>query len=351
MVITKYNLYKICILVSSTMLHELKNIIQTAKQAKTKTVFVSVVALDGSSYRRPGVRMSIQEDGTIVGAVSGGCVEKEILRQAQSVFKDAVPKLMVYDGRYRLGCEGILYILIELFEPSDDFFIAFEKQWKSRTSFDIQTHFSKEETHQSKGGSTFIFSNTSYALSSHVNLDDPLDVFHQNIKAGFQLLIVGSEHDAVQLCKYASQTGWEVTIVAPPDDPKSIDNFPGASKYLGIDETMFSREEMDDQTAVVIMTHSFAKDLKYLGSIREKIPKYLGLLGPSRRRDKMINELFEYYPDIDERFIESIHGPAGINIGAETPQEIAISIMSEILTVIRGKELMLLKDKTRGIHQ
>ena len=336
------------------MLHELKNIIQTAKLAKArnlKTVFVSVVALDGSSYRRPGVRMSIQEDGTMTGAVSGGCVEKEILRQSQSVFKDAIPKLMVYDGRYRLGCEGILYILIEPFDPVPDFYLAFEQQWKSRQSFDIKTSFSKEDTFRHQGSSTFMFSEGSFSISNHSSTESSLEVFHQTIKAGFKLIIIGSEHDAVELCKYASQTGWEVTIVAPPDDPKTIDNFPGASTYLGIDETSFSNEPVDSQTAIVIMTHSFVKDLKYLGSLQNKKPCYLGLLGPSRRREKMISQLFEYYPEIDETFIDSIHGPAGINIAAETPQEIAISIIGEILTVVRNQKLMMLKDKTKGIHQ
>ena len=97
------------------MLHEIKDIIKSARIANEsglKTVLASVVSLEGSSYRKPGVRMSIQENGKMIGAVSGGCVEKEILRQAQSVFENGKPKLMVYDGRYRLGCEGILYILI-----------------------------------------------------------------------------------------------------------------------------------------------------------------------------------------------------------------------------------------------
>jgi xanthine/CO dehydrogenase XdhC/CoxF family maturation factor len=336
------------------MLHELKNIFNAAKKATSKnlkTVFVSVVALDGSSYRRPGVRMSIQEDGVMIGAVSGGCVEKEIARQAQSVFKEGIPKLMVYDGRYRLGCEGILYILIEPFAPSEGFFLAFENQWKSRKPFTIESYFSKKEEHRHNGGSVFNFSEESFSLSPIVQTENFLDCLHQPIKAGFQLIIVGSEHDAVELCKYASQTGWEVCIVAPPDDPKSIDHFPGASQYLGIDETAFAQESFDEQTAVVIMTHSFVKDLKYLGSIRNKHPRYIGLLGPSKRREKMIHELFEYYPDIEESFINAIHGPAGINIGAETPQEIAISIIGEILTVARNQELMLLKDKPKGIHQ
>ena len=130
------------------MLHEFKDIIRSANLAKDngiKTVLASVVALEGSSYRKPGVRMSIQENGKMIGAVSGGCVEKEVLRQALSVFETNTPKLMVYDGRYRLGCEGILYILIEPFDPEKEFFAAFEEQCISRKSFTISSTFSKEE--------------------------------------------------------------------------------------------------------------------------------------------------------------------------------------------------------------
>ncbi|QMU64421.1 MAG: XshC-Cox1-family protein [Flavobacteriaceae bacterium] len=336
------------------MLHELKEIIRTAQisgENNLKTVFVSVVALEGSSYRKPGVRMSIQENGKMTGAVSGGCIEKEILRQAQSVFKTAIPKLICYDGRYRLGCEGVLYILIEPFNPPVNFYDAFEKQWKSREPFDIKTKFSKQEVPRDKGYSTFVFSDDAYPVFNNFSDDPLLDEFHQTIAPGYKLFIVGCEHDAVALCTYAVNTGWEVTIVAPPDESKSIENFPGASAYLGIDEELFSKEKTDAQTAVVIMTHSFAKDLKYLGSLRDKNIPYLGLLGPAGRREKLITQLFEYYPDLDEPFIENIHGPAGINIGAETPQEIAISIMAEILAVMRNQKPLFLKDKPVGIHQ
>ena len=98
------------------MTHEIKLLFQTIKTWQSegkKSVLVSVVALDGSSYRRPGVRMVINEDGDSVGAVSGGCVEKEIDHQAQSVFRSGKAKIMTYDGRLRVGCEGIIHILIE----------------------------------------------------------------------------------------------------------------------------------------------------------------------------------------------------------------------------------------------
>ena len=103
------------------MTHELKILMQgylNARHIGLECVMATVVALDGSSYRRPGVRMLITENGQMTGAVSGGCVEKELLKQADSVFRTGNPKMMTYDGRYRLGCEGTLYILIERFSPS-----------------------------------------------------------------------------------------------------------------------------------------------------------------------------------------------------------------------------------------
>jgi len=336
------------------MLHELKNIVRSAKlalQEGVKTALASVVALDGSSYRRPGVRMSVQSNGKMIGAVSGGCVEKEVLRQAQSVFESNQPKLMVYDGRYRLGCEGILYILIEPFDPEEDFYIAFEKQCKLRKSFKISSLYSKGEENRFKGLSTFHLSNGAYSISKNSVETISLDLFEQTIKPGFKLMIVGSEHDAVQLCKYASSTGWEVDIIAPPDDPKSIENFPGAANYLGIDEQKFSSLEFDSQTALMFMTHSYVKDLKYLSTVIDKNVPYIGLLGPSKRREKLINEILERDQDISDEFFDRLYGPAGINIGAETAQEIAISILSEILTVIRDQKPISLRNKTGGIHQ
>ena len=223
------------------MIHELKDIIRSAKIAQSKgikTVLASVVSLDGSSYRRPGVRMSVQENGKMIGAVSGGCVEKEILRQAQHVFKTNSSILMEYDGRYRLGCEGILYILIEPFHLSNTFFDAFEKQCSSRKSFLINSYFSKEPSERTQGSTCFHFGDQELSVSK-LKPEKKLNLFSQTIKPGLKLIIIGCEHDAVQLCKYGSATGWEVEIVAPIDELKTIDDFPGATNYYGINEKEF----------------------------------------------------------------------------------------------------------------
>jgi len=336
------------------MLHELKSIVETAKRVTThniKCVLASVVALNGSSYRRPGVQMLILENGSTVGTVSGGCVEKEIVRQSQSVFKNNTPKLITYDGRYRLGCEGTLYILIEPFAPTSDFYKTFNDACSNRISFTIQSYFSHSEDQFHLSGSFFSFQSKEHWLRNGVENQPRLKVFSQKIKPSFQLIIVGSEHDSVELCKTASNLGWDVSIVTSPSENKSKEKFTSAKTFYQISESDFGLIETDNQTAIVFMTHSYAKDLKYLSKITHKHLPYIGLLGPKKRRDQILNQIFELQPDISEEFVKSIHGPAGLNIGAETPQEISLSIVSEILTVIRRQNPVSLKNKSGGIHE
>ncbi len=174
--------------------------------------------------------------------------------------------------------------------------------------------------------------------------------FTQTMRPCFKLMIFGAEHDAVQLCKFAALNGWEVTVVAGPMESKTIENFPGATDFYSASPDMLELSKIDDQTAIVLMSHNFANDLKFLIELKDTNPAYLGLLGPAHRREKLLSQLIEYIPDVNEKFIDLIHGPAGLNIGAETPQEIAVSILSEILSVVRNKRPMLLKEKDGGIH-
>ncbi|MFC4220241.1 XdhC family protein [Flagellimonas marina] len=331
------------------MTHELKTIIQHYEARQENAILATVVALDGSSYRRPGVRMLIFENGDMIGAVSGGCVEKEVLRQAQSVFTTRVSRVMIYDGRYRLGCEGILYILLETFEPSHSLLAEFWKTIEERKPFHIQSFYKKEQSDHLGYHSVFQFGENRYPVSQTNESSDGLSIFEQKMHPCFQLVIIGAEHDAVQLCKYAALTGWEVSVVANPREEKTKKDFPGIHKLIQVEPEAF-QHKLDNQTAVVIMTHSFVKDLQFVMALRNEKGAYIGLLGPFQRREKLFDELLERFPDISEDFLEQIHGPAGIDIGAETPQEIAISILSEILSVVNNKEPQLLKDKMGKIH-
>lgn len=335
------------------MTYEFKHIVEAsidAKQNGLQSVLATVVALDGSSYRKPGVRMLILENNRMIGAVSGGCVEKDILRQSQSVFQTGKSKMMTYDGRYRLGCEGILYILIEKFQPNEGCISAFNSSLEKRVSFNILSNYKKEEGVFEGLGSVIQFDNTSFQLSDFKEEKTDISLFSEQLPPCFKLMIFGAEHDAVQLCQLANYNGWEVTIISGPLESKTIENFPGATAFYSVSPDALELNSIDVETAIVIMSHNFANDLKYLLELKDTNPIYLGLLGPSKRREKLLSQFIEYCPDIEESFIENIYGPAGLNIGAETPQEIAVSIISEILSVVRQQTPMSLKEKRSGIH-
>lgn len=332
--------------------HELKRIVEVAEKALKrgkKAVLATVVALDGSSYRRPGVRMLLLEDGTMVGTVSGGCVEKEVFRQSLSVFENQVPKVMTYDGRYRLGCEGILYILLEPFLPSSETIKRFWDSISQRKSFSISSIFQKEHSTNKRYGSVLNVDDIILPFRKSYTITSELELFKQNVAPCFRLVIIGAEHDAVQMCAMASLLGWEVTIVANPKEEKTQLDFPGATHFVNAEAESFVLES-DDQTAILLMTHSYVKDLQFLMVLRNHPCLYIGVLGPARRREKLFNELLEKCPDTSLEFIESVHGPAGLELGAETPQEIALSVLSEIVALNNKKKPISLREKVGRIH-
>ncbi|MFY7670019.1 XdhC family protein [Tenacibaculum sp. MEBiC06402] len=334
--------------------HEFKDIVYQAKENQNKgikNVLATIIALEGSSYRKPGVRMLLSSDGKMVGAVSGGCVEKEVQRRAQSVFESGIPKIMTYDGRYRLGCEGILYILLEPFHISDEFFQDFELCLNKRNSFEIESSYKKEDEYIANIGSLIRFNESEHCFSPTFdkNTFDNHDIFKQSLQSRFRLLIIGGEHDAVKFCKLASLLGWEVDVITSEKDPKLISDFPGANSVIGISPEL-AELTIDTNTAVVLMNHNYVKDLKYLLKLEPLKPFYIGILGSVKRREQLQNELFHYAPDLSEEFLDTIYSPAGLNIGAITPEEIAISIISEILAETRKKTPVSLRTLTGKIH-
>ena len=339
------------------MIHELKEIILHAKVNQDKglkNVLVTVVDLVGSSYRKPGVRMLISEDDKMIGAVSGGCVEKEILYRSKTVFQKAAAKIITYDGRYKLGCEGILYLLIEPFFISEEFYKTFIRAVLQRETFLMEAFFAKEDEATGNFGSHITFQNSPpFSFSKNVaqkSINKSLS-FKQELKPAFNLLIIGAEHDAVKLCKMASLLGWQVDIISSIKDPKNSRDFPGANSVIGSDAAMIDFSNVDANTGIVIMNHSYVQDLKYLLKLVDKKPAYLGVLGAAKRRDKMFAELFEYNPEISEVFLESICTPAGLNLGAETPEEIALAILAEILATLKNKNPYSLKNTSGNIHK
>jgi xanthine dehydrogenase accessory factor len=338
------------------MIHELKEIIGQAvinQQKGLKNVLASVVHLDGSSYRKPGVRMLIGEDLSTIGAVSGGCVEKEIIRRASSVFADGKPKIITYDGRYRLGCEGILYILIEPFFIENTFLKRFSEVIQQRETLKIDSFFQKDDEIFGNFGSQITFSNQeTVAFSQDFSVDETTEInlFSQVLVPAFKLLIIGGEHDAVKLCKIASNLGWEIDVITSAKDPKQLADFPGANLVIGESPETIQFTDLNENTAIVIMNHSYVQDLKYLVKLANFQPTYIGILGAPKKGERLFNELFEFVPEVSVAFLNCIYTPAGLHIGAQTPEEIAISIIAEILAIFREKEPFSLRNLKGKIH-
>ena len=338
------------------MIHELKEIIGQAvinQQKGLKNVLASVVHLDGSSYRKPGVRMLIGEDLSTIGAVSGGCVEKEIIHRASSVFADGKPKIITYDGRYRLGCEGILYILIEPFFIENTFLKRFSEVIQQRETLKIDSFFQKDDEIFGNFGSQITFSNQeTVAFSQDFSLDETTEInlFSQVLVPAFKLLIIGGEHDAVKLCKIASNLGWEIDVITSAKDPKQLADFPGANSVIGESPETIQFTDLNENTAIVIMNHSYVQDLKYLVKLANFQPTYIGILGAPKKGERLFNELFEFVPEVSVAFLNCIYTPAGLHIGAQTPEEIAISIIAEILAIFREKEPFSLRNLKGKIH-
>ncbi|HEA30887.1 MAG TPA: XdhC/CoxI family protein [Leeuwenhoekiella sp.] len=338
------------------MTHEFIKILEQAQRDQElglQSVLATVVALDGSSYRKPGVRMLLSENGTMTGAVSGGCVEKEVQRRAQSVFKDQKSKVITYDGRYRLGCEGILYILLETFSPSAEFMKYFHQQVNGRKAFTIKSYYRKEDESYGNFASVFYEENGNiHAFSPDFDpvKNEEMLIFEQTMQPVFKLLIMGGEHDAVKLCKMAALLGWQIDVVTSISDPKTQGDFSGSHTVNAETPENLSLEDVDEQTAVVLMTHNYAQDLKFLLRLQGVDVAYLGLLGSSNRREQLQNDLFEHAPEIALSFLEKIYSPAGLNLGAITPEEIALSILSEIIAVTRDTTPHSLRETTGKIH-
>ncbi|PJJ07413.1 xanthine/CO dehydrogenase XdhC/CoxF family maturation factor [Flavobacterium sp. 1] len=314
------------------MTHEFLKIIASYKRASKKnvrTVLATIVHVEGSSYRKEGTQMLIDEYGNITGALSGGCVEQEVIRQSSSVFSSNCPKVFKYDGRFRLGCEGSIYILIELFHPDTELIDLIENAIQQRQPFSLSCSFLTDEISKPNFGTSFEFKDITIYHSNYEKGSNNL-VFTQKIEPLNRLCIFGIEHDAEKLSQMASFLGWEVIVIGSEYSAVNSTDFPFAKSVVTLKPEDLDPNLFCKNTAVVVMSHNYSKDLRFLLTIITSKVRYIGLLGPVHRREKLLNAILDMDLLIDDEVFDKIHGPAGLAIGSKTPEEIALSIMAEI---------------------
>ena len=353
---------------------------QRAVKAQQKTALATVVKVEGSSYRRPGARMLITADGQLTGAISGGCLEGDALRKALSAIIQQENKLITYDTTdeedakigVQLGCNGVVHILFEPIDPRDALnpIVFLEALVAERENSVLVTLFSL--TDKSQPGTSMLYKKENFlsrvpdainkevmrnaaavlnlktsVFENYISGTNAFDCFFEFIPPPVSLVIAGAGNDAQPLTEIAYLLGWEVTVVDGRPSHASIERFPNAKRVLVVKpEQVLSQVHVDQQTAFVLMTHNYNYDLALLNILLTTNAAYIGSLGPKQKLIRMLEELNCNTNENELR----IHGPVGLDIGAETAEEIAISIVAEIKAVFTNASKNSLKVKKSPIH-
>jgi xanthine dehydrogenase accessory factor len=357
-------------------------------KADKKTALVSVVHLDGSSYRRPGARMLINDEGQLIGAISGGCLEGDALRKALLVISQQYSKLVTYDTSdeddvsvgVQLGCAGIIQVLFEPVDAShkNNPIHLLEKVIAKRQKAILITLFSLADKNKPQTGTCLlieedgtttgdisfleiketiladakkVFEKKASSFINYLVNDQTITAFIEYIQPPMQLIVVGAGNDAFPMLSIGHTLGWEVSIVDGRNTHAKPERFAGACQVLvSKPEKVLEHIHIDEQTAFVLMTHNYNYDLAMLKILVEKNIRYIGMLGPKKKLDKMLEELNVEGIHLSEAQLDRIYGPTGLEIGAETAEEIALSIIAEIKAVFEGKQGTSLRNNKDFIH-
>jgi len=349
-----------------------------------KMALATVVRVRGSSYRSPGARMLITDDGKWTGSISGGCLEGDALRKARQVMSTALPVAVTYDTSEEsnqnlgisLGCNGIIDVLIEPVDTNrpHDSIALFQQMIHGREPVAMATVFSNGRLQGEKMVLranlerivTFSVSALTDAVSNdlvrcfdthrseartYVVEGEPFEVFVELIQPAVSLMIFGGGFDARPVSQLAKSLGWEVTVTDECVAHIAPIFFPTVDKLSLCQREFIDRDfNITPYTACVLMSHNYEYDRDVVRKLLSSPTPYIGILGPRKRFDKMLAEYAKEGVQLSSDDHHRIHSPIGLDIGAETPDEIALSIISEIQSKFAGRSGGFLKYRTAPIH-
>ena len=373
---------------SEQMTKEILDIITafySAHQNGRKTALATVVHVEGSSYRRPGARMLVEDNGKLTGAISGGCLEGDALKKALLAIEQQHNKLVTYNTIYeddaefgiQLGCNGIVHILFEPIDPSQPNhpIAVLEKCAASGKNVALATLFSLKNYYGDQKGTCFFFDGENIVttittpgmeneLTQHATsvlagkcsllreFDDAgLTAFIEFIQRPISLYIVGAGNDALPLVDMANILGLHITVVDGRASHANRQRFPKAHDIsVGKPSQVIKNLVVDDRSAFVLMTHNYNYDLDIFRLLLKEKCRYIGILGPKKKLQRMLDALSDAGISLTDEQMKKLYGPTGLDIGAETAEEIALSILAEIKKVMEHREGNSLRDRMTEIH-
>ncbi len=363
-----------------TIVNEYKKLDLSAR----KVALATVVKVRGSSYRSPGARMLITDDGKWVGSISGGCLEGDALRKARLVMTSGKAMVVTYDTREEsnqnlgisLGCNGVIDVLIEPISASDstnqitlfEDLVARNKPIVMATGCADDDFIGKKIIIQEEGSVTSdigdivlskniehdlvaIFESPQSKTHRYTITNTTTEFFLELIQPSISLIIFGGGFDARPVSQLGHTLGWDITVTDECVAHIAPVFFPEAQNLSLCHRDTFDQDiHVTPFTACVLMSHNYAYDRDVLKKLIHSETPYIGILGPRKRFDKMVEEFEQDGIFLNSETVTKIHSPIGLDIGAETPDEIALSIVSEIQSKFSKRSGGFLKYRQGPIH-
>jgi xanthine dehydrogenase accessory factor len=293
---------------------ELRQIINEYRRSDGPFALATLVNSTGSTYRQTGSRMLILKGGLFIGRLSAGCIEEEIAALGQDVILDGKPARCSFDLRSRFACNGSIEVFIERLVKPNPFLEELSMSLVNREPIVVSTNYqlADPEAGTRLGG---------------IPLTEHAEEYVQEIPAPVRLIIFGDFLDAESVAYLGRYLGWQVEVVADP----------------------YEIPAGDPRTACVVMSHHFGRDIVALKHVLQGKYGYAGLLGPRHRKRLLLNRLIDDGCGLEN--VSALHSPAGLDIGSETAEEIAMAIIAEVQAALMGRNGGPLRDRAEPIHK
>ena len=349
-----------------------------------RCALATVVSVEGSSYRRPGARMLVCEAGTSTGTISAGCLESDVIEHATHVLRTGAAKLVEYDTASTsdemawglgLGCNGTVRVLVEPLASGSLYIEALRRSCEARpdaASISVATVYQYapselaparlfinedgDVSHERLSGEmaarleSEVRALTRGGMTSAARIYDvdgvAAKVFIETLLPPVPLVVFGAGHDALPVVELARTLGWQTEVVDPQARPASRSRFAIADRVtLSRPEEVGTHVRITPRTMTLLMSHNYSQDLALLKFLLASPARYIGVLGPRKRTERMLKGLA-----VNEADRARLHSPAGLDIGANGPAEIALSIVAEMRAVLDGRRGGMLRERTGSIQ-
>ncbi|MCW5575599.1 MAG: XdhC family protein [Burkholderiales bacterium] len=366
-------------------LHKIVDTIRAIRGQGRRGVLATVVDVEGSAYRLPGAHMLIDGTEWAAGSISGGCLESDVIARAAEVAAADSPAMVTYDTTgdddilfgVGLGCRGVIRILIEPVAdvPGPADLAAFaERCLRSGRGGIAATiiggagapigrrllcsghtvvvaDIDDPELLQAVKARALAWYAETAGLAAVETARGTVTVFFEPVTPPVPLVVFGAGHDAIPLVRCAKSLGWHVTVVDHRPDYVRQERFPEADAVLlSGAERIPGRVTMGPQTLTMVMTHNYLRDRDLTALLLRSPVRYIGLLGPRKRTLQLLEDIRTSDGPAALAGLERLYGPAGLDIGAESPEAVALSVVSEMCAVTEGRPPMHLRNKRGAIH-